>query len=693
MSFSDLPKSKSTAQQMELGSGGNPEILLPPTLWFDPDPLVGQEELLKTLEASFLEGERVQVLQGPAGIGKTAVAIEYARRYQSNYQTILWARARTVETLVADFALLAEALQLPEAQSPYMSMTVGAVLTWLANHSDWLLILDDAHDQELVQPYATFSEKGHLLLTTRSTSGGSYGVGRTVYRLGAANGTRLLLHSSGMIVAGTSPDLIDPEIGKEAHRLVEALKGVPLALILAGTTIVRTGCTLADYWRRLNRLAPNPTATSASEILSVTIEIAIDALDKQMPAAVPLLRAAAFLHPGEIPTEILEEIANLLPRTLPERAGSRLDSTPLGRDPISTLLSEMWGWRLLRYHPSSETVYVSEAIQHRLGAVQDSAARQQPLLIAVQATELLFPDGSPETWSLCNRLLPHTLRLAEAIDQDAVTSPDASLLLSVVAYYLDVRGQVAAAEPLYRSALAIEEGRLGVDHPDLVTLLNNLALIYEAQNRDLDAERLLRRALSIKEKAFGLEDPSTLATLSNLAYLLQLQGEYHEAEELLTSALQIQERRHGFHHPAIVPFLEALADLQAAQWNYVQAESFCDRALAIREQSLGGDHPETARSLDKLAELYFAQAKNGAAELFFKRACTIRQNAFPQDHPDLALSYMQLADLYTSLHRYAEAEQHYARSYAIYARILGPVHPRTVKVQFNYDSLMLKIGK
>ncbi|MFM8394777.1 MAG: hypothetical protein ACKOB4_12725, partial [Acidobacteriota bacterium] len=160
--------------------------------------LVGSEELITELREAFLRGETIQAISGEAGSGKTAVAIEYARRYSGDYNVVLWARAGMPETLVTDFAAISGLLQLPEYGSPHMSLAVGSVLTWLAGHSGWLLILDDAEDPAITRAYATFSDKGHVLITTREECGVDFAINRTIGHLDEVSAVELMKQAAGL---------------------------------------------------------------------------------------------------------------------------------------------------------------------------------------------------------------------------------------------------------------------------------------------------------------------------------------------------------------------------------------------------------------------------------------------------------------------------------------------------------------
>ena len=57
-----------------------------------------------------------QALQGGGGVGKTALAVEYAYRHRAQFDTVWWVRAEEPATLVGDYADLAVALGLAEAR-------------------------------------------------------------------------------------------------------------------------------------------------------------------------------------------------------------------------------------------------------------------------------------------------------------------------------------------------------------------------------------------------------------------------------------------------------------------------------------------------------------------------------------------------------------------------------------------------
>ncbi len=83
---------------------------------------------------------------------------------------------------------------------------------------------------------------------------------------------------------------------------------------------------------------------------------------------------------------------------------------------------------------------------------------------------------------------------------------------------------------------------LGPDHPDVATTLNNLAVLHEAQGKYAAAEPLYKRALAIEVNALGPAHPTLATTLENMAELYKKTGRLDEAKRLEARAKAIRSR-------------------------------------------------------------------------------------------------------------------------------------------------------
>src|SRR5579862_3173705 len=99
---------------------------------------------------------KVYVLCGLGGMGKTQLAIEYARCHKTSYTSIFWLDGKSEQTLVQ--SVLSIACRLPKGQIPNLNVQeikgieesrerAQAVLQWFAleGNNKWLLIFDNIH--------------------------------------------------------------------------------------------------------------------------------------------------------------------------------------------------------------------------------------------------------------------------------------------------------------------------------------------------------------------------------------------------------------------------------------------------------------------------------------------------------------------------------------------------------------------
>src|SRR6266571_3504453 len=186
-------------------------------------------------------------ISGLGGVGKTQTALEYAYRYHTEYQAVLWARSDSQGVLTSDFVNIAHLLDLPEKDEQDQNQIVEAVMRWLRVNSRWLLILDNVEDITVVTPFIPLASRGHILLTTRTQAMGGIAQHIAVEKMSPELGALLLLRRAGFIAIESSLDAANDDDRTQALEISHALDGLPLALDQAGAYIKETPCGLADY--------------------------------------------------------------------------------------------------------------------------------------------------------------------------------------------------------------------------------------------------------------------------------------------------------------------------------------------------------------------------------------------------------------------------------------------------------------
>jgi hypothetical protein len=303
--------------------GGGPagvvtEVLRPrfptalPPVWNVPFrrnlAFTGREQALAVI-ADQLEQEAAsavtQTIQGAGGIGKTALAVEYAYRHRSEFDTVWWVRAQEPASLVSDYAALAGALDLPAAdQADQQVVAAAMVRRWLDEHERWLLILDNAESPDtptgLQAPLARLVDliaqvlHGQVLVTSRDASWDRY-----------ASLTELELFTPDEAVAFLLARSASND-QTSATEVAELLGLLPLALEQAGAYVRETRLPLATYLERLRQYPVliiargRPRDRDPADTVATTWQVSLEQV-QPVPGAMGLLEVCAFLGPEAIP--------------------------------------------------------------------------------------------------------------------------------------------------------------------------------------------------------------------------------------------------------------------------------------------------------------------------------------------------------------------------------------------------------
>ena len=397
----------------------------------------GREDVLEKLHNALKSDKAAalaQAISGLGGIGKTQTAVEYAYRYGSEYNAVLWVKADSREALISDYAALAHVLDLPEKDAKEQNLAVVAVRRWLENNSGWLLVFDNADEPGLLEEYIPINQKGHILLTSRAQLFDKLGISKPVEleKMPQDEAKEFLLKRTGR----SQPNQAENEA---ILKITEELDYLPLALEQAGAYINKIKCSFADYLSsyrgrglKLLRLSP-PVAGKYPESVATTWLLNFEQVEKMSKASADLLRISAFLNPDNIPLELIANGVRELGDTISE-ALSDIENYPLALDELLLPLTQ---YSLITRNVSERTYSIHRLVQSVIRDRMDDKAQRLWAERTVRAVNSAFPSVEFQNWHLCKRMLPQAQLSAELIEECGFEFKEAGTLLNQAGLYMD----------------------------------------------------------------------------------------------------------------------------------------------------------------------------------------------------------------------------------------------------------------
>jgi len=700
-----------------------------PVIWGDVPPrnmnFTGREGILTRLRelarqqedgskqqitAVLPEDPLPQALQGLGGVGKTAVAIEYAYRYRADYDVVWWIRADQLPSVRSALAALAGRLGLESAISTGIEAATRAVLDALRRgepYARWLLIFDNADQPEDLRQYFP-GGPGDVLITSRNHRWHS-SVATVPVDVFTREESREFLSKRAPIRA------VDPD----TNLLAEKLGDLPLALDQAGALLAETGMPIREYIGLLDERFVKIMALGKSadypESVTAAWQISVARVRDQLPQAQELLRCCAFFGPDPIPRDVF-------------RGGTQVTGTSVSdlmADPIllASAIGELGRFALVSVAGRAITVHrlIQALLRGELDEREQARYRHEVHLILAAAAPVDPADD--RQWYRYRELLPHVT--SDTTDLTAATHPTVREFVLKMARYLYLSGDFASCQDLTETIIDQWTADSGPDDPSVLAAQRQAGDVLFGLGRFAEAYTVNERALSRAHEVLGENDPSTLALRSARAANERARGNFQRALELDAETLKLNEATFG---PTALQTLRAINNLgldyglngdygaakelsQRAyllasktdsgasateilipwynlawavrlQGQYTQARDVGTEAWDFGRERLGPDHFATLRAANGLSvALRRIAARREEAMRIASEVHEQAQKRFGDVNPDTMAAAINLTNALRANGMVDEALKLAERTVASYPNVYGPDHP------YNYGCI------
>ncbi|MFD9122962.1 FxSxx-COOH system tetratricopeptide repeat protein [Streptomyces bottropensis] len=630
----------------------------------------GRRTLIERLRDSLLSGTTAvlpQALYGLGGVGKTQVALEYAYRFESDYDLVWWINAAEPTQIRQDLNRLAGHLGVPLGGKD-LTAICNEVLDKLRRgtpHARWLLVYDNAEKPADLGGLIPDSGPGHhILITSRNPAWAE-----RAERIEVDLFTR---EESVALLRRYNPDL-EPA---DAARVAEELGDFPLAVSLAAASLQESAMPVDTYVEMLrtqmtdilrNQSAPDyPTSAAASWSL--------DRLKSRTPAAAALLQLCAFFGPDPIPRDMLSSRPSL---ELLEQHDPSLSDPLL----MSRLYGEIVRNGLAQVDQRTDTLTLHRLIQRvlrdQLTPEEQTGMRQRAHAVLGQANPKV-PDES-DSWRRYAALLPH-LWPTRAEESDHL--PVRNWICDTVRY-LWRSGDADTANRTAERVLQSWQPHFGEDDALVLRLRTELGNALRDQGRLPEAYEVTRDVYERGSRILGEDHPYTLGAAMSLGSDLRSVGRYAEAMESDRETLRRTRRVFGENHSRTLSAANNLAVSEFLSGDRKAARDTNREILKQRREISGPDERATLNSANNFA-------RDLRAAGFFREALKLAEDtlkrsrrALGADHIVTFRASLGVAVLYRRRGDYEAAYKLTSETYEQALKELEPNHPDTLAIATN----------
>ncbi|HEX4861286.1 MAG TPA: TIR domain-containing protein, partial [Rhizomicrobium sp.] len=303
-----------------IAGDNSPGTLVDPDATWEVPSFTGRGQALQELRAAlFAEGgAAVTAVHGTGGMGKSALAREYARSNRQEYSILWWLNAETEDGIIGGLIRLGARYipDLDQSKDRTEAAKLALERVFAPLHKPALLVFDNVEKQELLRKWKPH-ENCHVLVTSRLHGWGGGFRPVEIKEWPPEDACDYLVRESAR------PDLKDAG----ADEIAKTLGYLPLALAHTAAVLRdNPAMTAKSYLARIETLLDRaPEGAEYGKAVYATFQEALAQAEKRAPGAAAILCLAAFYAPDDIPFELFEQEPEIYPDDLaPTFDGSRV---------------------------------------------------------------------------------------------------------------------------------------------------------------------------------------------------------------------------------------------------------------------------------------------------------------------------------------------------------------------------------
>lgn len=647
---------------------------------------VGRESYLGQLKRVCL-GKKFQklpitVLWGEGGIGKSEIAIAFARKYLKHFSFVFQIECDNSEVYRKSYQKLAGCLKIPYEHEDDTKFLIKRVHEYLEQHSfskPWLLIYDNTYEA-LDLPSRG---EGCVLVTTRCRTGWRNHHCLQVSPFSEEEALELF-----SVITQKKATAMRKELIRELERF-------PLVLNQTAHYITQIpGMTEKKYLALLRR--DKPLLIEAIGLpaqypygLQASWAITSNHLKKRDALAYECLYFFSYLYPYKIPLNWMKKWLLFRDPTL-----SSFQINIIAH----RILKILYDWSLIRYDKATETIFLHRLRQELLqNEVKDDLERLRVLTAFFRkVTENIGGieevEWNMKHWGILTEWEPHILWTLNTYS-DKLSPEDLVYFKTLIGNFKWVYGEYDQAELFHREALDILRQDLSHQTAKIATALKDLGKCLERKGKYLEALKLHQEALDLRIRLFGEEHIDVSHSLHNLAWVSIRLGKYEKAREIYEKVLVMRKKLLGEHHVYVGNALHFLGVTLFNQGNYVEAKRYLKKGLNLRKMIHGEQHSDVAHSLHYLAQVAIKLGNYNQAFQLNEKSMGLRKKLHGIYHPYTTSSMQLFAEIYSHQGNYDHALELHLQVLKQRKKQYGLSHPHVAMTLNELGAVSLKQGQ